>query len=72
MAFKRIEMTPEETKSIILGNVRDLVADFSYYDRKEDEVLTEKILDNAIETGIVTIDEIVQEFRKELEETYKP
>lgn len=57
-------------KDLILLTVEDLVADFTYYDRKEDEELTESALDEAIATGEVTIDEIVETFRAKLEEVY--
>lgn len=58
-------------KELILGLIGDLVKDFTYYDRKECETLTEDQLDKAIESGEVTIDEMVAEFRKHLEATYK-
>lgn len=58
-------------KELILGLIKDLVKNFTYYDRKECEQLTEDQLDKAIESGEVTIDEMVAEFRKHLEATYK-
>lgn len=58
-------------KKLILELVEDLVSDFTYYDRKNCEHLTEKQLDEAILNGEVTIDEIVSEFKKHLENTYK-
>lgn len=51
------------TKERILGTVDDLVSDFLYYDRKEDEDLPNGAIDTAIEKGEVTIDEIVDKFR---------
>lgn len=55
------------TKEQILGAVRDLVSDFMYYDRKEDEDLPLYAIEDALDAGIVTIDEIVAEFRGQLE-----
>jgi hypothetical protein len=57
-------------KETILLIISDLVADFCYYDRKEDEELSEAQLDQAVADGTVTIDEMVAEFRKHLENTY--
>lgn len=57
-------------KEIILATIEDLVAELCYYGRKEDEELSEAQLDQAIESGEITIDEMVAEFRKHLENTY--
>ena len=56
------------TKTLILGNVADLVSDFLYYDRKEDEDLPKGAIELAIENGEITVDEIVEHFRKSLED----
>ena len=55
-------------KKIILDTVSDLVADFLYYDRKDDEGLPRGEIEKAISSGDVTIDEICDKFRKELTE----
>lgn len=55
-------------KEIILQAVNDLVTDFIYYDRKEDEVLQVGAIESAIENGQITVDEIVLEFRMRLTE----
>jgi plasmid maintenance system antidote protein VapI len=57
-------------KKKILATVDDLVGSFLYYDRKEDEELSIDQLNEAIETGEITIDEIVSAFRKGLEAQY--
>ena len=59
---------PEVTKQLILDKVSDLVSDFLYYDRKEDSVLSIDDLKNAIKTNVITIDKIVEEFRKYISE----
>lgn len=46
--------------------VQDLVTDFISYDRKEDEELPRDQLEDAVRTGEVTIEEIVDRFRSEL------
>lgn len=53
-------------KELILGLIEDLVSDFTYYNRKECEQLSADQLENAIETGEVTIKEMVDEFEKQL------
>lgn len=52
----------------ILGNVDDLVADFLWYDRKEDEDLPRGAIESAIQEGSITIEEIADRFRAGLEE----
>lgn len=56
-------------KKIILLTIQDLCSDFLYYDRKEDETLSVMDLRNAVNSGEITIYEMVSEFRKHLENT---
>ncbi len=58
-------------KQTILDTISDLCSDFLYYDRKEDEDLTMEQLNEAVKNGEITIDEMVSEFRKHLENTFK-
>ena len=58
-------------KQIILDTISDLATAFVYYDRKEDEDLSMDQLNYAVETGEITIDEMVAKFREELEATFK-
>lgn len=53
-------------KYIILATATDLALAFSYYDRKEDEDLPVGAIQKAIKEGIITVDEIVDAFAKEL------
>jgi len=55
-------------KTIILNTIRDLCLDFIYYDREEDEELSKDQLNDAIRNGEISIDEIVAEFRKHLDQ----
>lgn len=57
-------------KHLIFDTISDLCGDFLYYDRKEDTELTIEVLNKAVETNEVTIDEMVAEFRKHLENQY--
>jgi hypothetical protein len=67
---KRKESNGMITKQKILNEVTDLAARFLYYDRKEDTELTLEALTKAVHEGTVTVDELVEEFRNRLEETF--
>lgn len=54
----------------ILDTVDDLVANFLYYDRKEDEDLPVGAIDDAVLEDVVSIDEIGEAFTKELRERF--
>jgi hypothetical protein len=56
-------------KENIINTVKDLCANFLYYDRKEDEELSADDLTQAVEDGTVTIEEIVAEFENQLRNT---
>lgn len=58
-------------KQKILDTISNLCSDFLYYDRKEDEDLTMEQLNEAVKSGEITIDEMVEEFRKHLKNTFK-
>lgn len=57
-------------RQIILNTISNLASKFLYYDRKEDEELSVEKLNSAVESGEITIDEMVEEFRKHLENTF--
>lgn len=57
----------EDIKIKILNTVKDLVSDFLYYDRKEDEDLPRGAIEEAIEYDVITRAEICAAFQKELE-----
>ena len=52
---------------IILSRVEDLISDFLYYDRKEDEELQRGEIELAIKSGLITRDDIVSEFKRQLD-----
>lgn len=58
------------TKQKVLDRVSDLVTSFVYYDRKEDEELDVDQLNEAIESGEVTVNEIVEKFKRCLLNVY--
>ena len=57
-------------KENILNKISDLCSNFLYYDRNESE-LTFEDLNDAVINKEITIDEMVAEFRKHLENTFK-
>ena len=54
----------------IKATVDDLVTDFVYYDRKEDEDLSMDDLNKSVESGETTVREIVDRFESALRNTY--
>jgi hypothetical protein len=56
----------EDIKQNIIDTVDDLVANFLFYDRKEDEDLTLGAIEEAIKDGTITIRDIVEKFEIEL------
>lgn len=64
-------MKPQELKERILDTISDLVVNFTYYDRKEDEELTIYMLEESVENGWITLDEIVEQFKSDLEDAFR-
>ena len=58
-------------RKVIFDVIEDAVSDFFYYNRKEDEELSVGDLSDALETGTITIDEIVMAFKDSIESNYK-
>lgn len=54
-------------KTLILNNVSDLMLSFLVYDRREDPDLKQGAIEDAIISGEITIDEIINGIRKEIE-----
>lgn len=57
-------------KQIIINKIEDLCSNFLYYDRKEDEDLSMEQLNEAVQKGEITIDEMVEVFKTNLENTF--
>ena len=60
-------MGERSRREIIEAVASDLMSDFMYYDRKEDEDLPVGAIEKAIEDGEITIEEILDIFKKQLE-----
>lgn len=56
----------EKNKNAIIATVKDLVANFIYYDRKEDEDLEVGDIEKSIANGDMSIKDIVSVFESEL------
>lgn len=50
-------------KELILDTLSDLVSNFLYYDRKEDEELAVGEIEQAIHDDEITIEEMVEHFK---------
>jgi hypothetical protein len=56
----------DSMRELILDTISDLVKDFIYYDRKEDEDLPVGSIEDVIRAGQITINEMVGQFRSVL------
>jgi len=65
-------MNDEELKDTILGKVEDLVSNFLYYDREEDEDLPPGAIEDAVKRRVVSIEDIVAQFGASLIESLEP
>lgn len=59
------------SKANIIAVVDDMVSDFLYYDRKEDEDLPRGAIEKSIKNGDITITEIVSRFEQQLRQGVK-
>ena len=62
----RAEM--ERKLDIVQGTIEDAVSDLLYYDRKEDEDLGRGEIEALIYGGHLSVDQVVEWFRKGLEQ----
>jgi len=59
-------------KEGLLGLVEDSVSELIYYGRKGDEDVPRGSFESAVGSGLITIDELVEHFRKHLTEALAP
>lgn len=50
---------------LLANTITDMVSNFLYYDRKEDEEMPVGFIENEIRSGRLTVEEIVDKFRWE-------
>lgn len=55
-------------RDVILATAKDAARSFAYYGRKDDEDLPPGAIEEALDREEVTLDEIVDAFRHDLEE----
>lgn len=58
----------ETKKQLALDTITDLVADFLYYDRKNDDELSRENIKTLLESKELTKEEIKEHFNKALDE----
>ena len=58
-------------KDYINDVISDMIADFLYYDRKEDDTLTRGMIEEMVKAGELTADEMVEMFRFHLSKGLK-
>jgi len=61
----------EAKRELVYATVEDLVADFLYYDRKQDEELSSDDIYTLLDEGFLTIEDLVAKFHRELESALK-
>ena len=54
------------TKKYVLGYMDTVVQRFLWDDRKDDEELPRGVIEEMVESGELTVDELVEAFRKHL------
>jgi len=59
------------TRQLILDLISDLVADFLYYDRKEDDELGVGGIEAAVEAGDISVSEMAAAFKNELWQAFE-
>ena len=59
------------SRKAILDAVEDMVSDFLYYNRKEDEDLRMGVIESLIKSGEITVSEIVNFFNENLRDQLK-
>lgn len=60
-------MSEKTRRQNIEDTLDDLVSNFLYYDRKEDEDLPRGAIEEAVEAGEITVDDMVKKFASGLE-----
>lgn len=58
---------PAELREHIIGTIGDMVSDLLYYNRKEDEDLPVGAIEQAVKDGVITVEELVECFKEEIE-----
>lgn len=53
-------------KHLITDTVKDLVSKLLYYDRKDDDELPRGAIEEAIDAGVITREEIAEAFKEAL------
>ena len=68
--YEEEKLTGEARKKYILMTIEDLFTFWLYYDRKEDYALPPDSIEEAIEAGEVTKDEIILALHHQIEKNF--
>lgn len=52
---------------LVLNTIRDSVRDLMFYDRKDDEELPKGMIEDMVKRGEITLDDMAQVFKEEME-----
>lgn len=63
--FAKLDLN--EKRHHIIGTIENTISNFFYADRKEDDVLTVGDIEHAVTDGVISLDEIIEEFTKHIE-----
>jgi len=61
------ELNEHEKREIIFATIENLISDFLYYERKEDDSLGIDDIEVAIREKVITVEEIIECFTEHLE-----
>lgn len=59
-------MSRVANKEYVDAVISDMIADFLYYDRKEDDILPRGKIEEMVANGEFTVDEMIEMFREHL------
>lgn len=59
-------MSSRVDKDYVNDVISDMIADFLYYDRKEDDTLPRGAIEEMVIVGEITVDDMVEMFREHL------
>jgi len=64
-----MEFAMEDKKNHALNLVEDVLSSYFYYDRKDDEDLSVKEMEELINSGTLTVDELIDQFSLKIRQT---
>ncbi len=68
MAFEATSEVWAARKAVLMDTIADDAARLLYYSRKDDEELRPEMIEAMLRAKVVTVDEMVEQFRRKLTE----